>query len=58
MELFCGQTPVIAPQKLQNIDQRELKKATGTAFIQPATRALPTGFPGELVVCVTVPVSS
>ncbi len=34
MVLLCGDTPVIAPQNLQNIDQRELTKATGAAFIQ------------------------
>lgn len=34
MVLLCGDTPVINPQNLQNIDQRELTKATGAAFIQ------------------------
>jgi len=32
--LLCGDTPVIAPQNLQNIDQRELTKATGAGFVQ------------------------
>jgi len=42
MVLLCGDTPVIAPQNLQNIDQRELTKATGAGFVQmraPATSA-------------------
>ena len=42
MVLLCGDTPVIAPQNLQNIDQRELTKATGAGFVQmraPATAA-------------------
>lgn len=34
MVLLCGDTPVISPQNLQNIDQRELTKATGAGFIQ------------------------
>ena len=32
--LLCGDTPTIAPQNLQNIDQRELAKATGAGFEQ------------------------
>ena len=32
--LLCGDTPVIAPQNLQNIDQRELAKASGAGFVQ------------------------
>lgn len=32
--LLCGDTPVMTPQNLQNIDQRELTKATGAGFIQ------------------------
>lgn len=42
MVLLCGDTPVIAPQNLQNIDQRELTKSTGAGFVQmraPATAA-------------------
>jgi len=34
MVLLAGDTPVIAPQNLQNIDQRELTKATGAGFVQ------------------------
>ncbi len=34
MVLLCGDTPVTTPQNLQNIDQRELTKATGAGFIQ------------------------
>jgi len=34
MVLLCGDTPTISPQNLQNIDQRELTKATGAGFIQ------------------------
>ncbi len=34
MVLLCGDTPVIAPQNLQNIDQRELAKAAGAGFEQ------------------------
>lgn len=34
MVLLCGDTPVTAPQNLQNIDQRELTKATGAGFVQ------------------------
>jgi len=32
--LLCGDTPVTTPQNLQNIDQRELTKATGAGFVQ------------------------
>ena len=42
MVLLCGDTPVIEPQNLQNIDQRELTKSTGAGFVQmraPATAA-------------------
>ena len=34
MVLLCGDTPVISPQNLQNIDQRELTKTTGAGFVQ------------------------
>ena len=34
MVLLCGDTPVRAPQNLQNIDQRELAKAAGAGFEQ------------------------
>lgn len=34
MVLLCGDTPVMTPQNLQNIDQRELTKATGAGFVQ------------------------
>ena len=34
MVLLCGDTPVLTPQNLQNIDQRELVKATGAGFEQ------------------------
>lgn len=34
MVLLCGDTPVRNPQNLQNIDQRELTKATGAGFVQ------------------------
>jgi len=34
MVLLCGDTPVLTPQNLQNIDQRELTKATGAGFEQ------------------------
>ncbi|MEM8749971.1 MAG: thiamine pyrophosphate-binding protein [Pseudomonadota bacterium] len=34
MVLLCGDTPVINPQNLQNIDQRELAKAAGAGFEQ------------------------
>lgn len=34
MVLLAGDTPVINPQNLQNIDQRELIKVTGTGFEQ------------------------
>ena len=34
MVLFCGDTPVLSPQNLQNIDQRELAKASGAGFEQ------------------------
>jgi len=34
MVLLCGDTPVETPQNLQNIDQRELVKATGAGFEQ------------------------
>jgi len=42
MVLLCGDTPVVMPQNLQNIDQRELAKATGAGFEQmraPSTAA-------------------
>lgn len=32
--LLCGDTPIISPQNLQNIDQRELTKVTGAGFEQ------------------------
>jgi len=32
--LLAGDTPVVSPQNLQNIDQRELTKATGAGFVQ------------------------
>lgn len=34
MVLLCGDTPVTTPQNLQNIDQRELAKASGAGFEQ------------------------
>ena len=34
MVLLCGDTPVLTPQNLQNIDQRELAKASGAGFEQ------------------------
>lgn len=34
MVLLAGDTPVMAPQNLQNIDQRELVKVTGAGFEQ------------------------
>jgi acetolactate synthase-1/2/3 large subunit len=34
MVLLCGDTPVLSPQNLQNIDQRELAKASGAGFEQ------------------------
>lgn len=34
MVLLCGDTPVIAPQNLQNIDQREVAKAADAGFEQ------------------------
>jgi acetolactate synthase-1/2/3 large subunit len=34
MVLLCGDTPVLNPQNLQNIDQRELAKASGAGFEQ------------------------
>ncbi len=34
MVLLCGDTPVLTPQNLQNIDQRELAKAAGAGFEQ------------------------
>ena len=34
MVLLCGDTPVTNPQNLQNIDQRELTKASGSGFEQ------------------------
>jgi len=34
MVLLCGDTPVLTPQNLQNIDQRKLVKATGAGFEQ------------------------
>lgn len=34
MVLLCGDTPVRTPQNLQNIDQRELAKASGAGFEQ------------------------
>ncbi len=37
MVLLCGDTPVATPQNLQNIDQRELTKATGAGFVQMRT---------------------
>ena len=33
MVLLCGDTPVLNPENLQNIDQRELVKATGAGFM-------------------------
>ncbi|RYG90291.1 thiamine pyrophosphate-binding protein [Loktanella sp. IMCC34160] len=35
--LLCGDTPVSAPQHLQNIDQREVVKLTGAGFEQMRT---------------------
>ncbi len=37
MVLLCGDTPVATPQNLQNIDQRELAKASGAGFEQMRT---------------------
>lgn len=49
MVLLCGDTPVLTPQNLQNIDQRELTKATGAGFEQmrapqTATEDIATAF--------------
>lgn len=49
MILLCGDTPVTAPHHMQNIDQREVVKATGAGFEQvkspeTASRDVATAF--------------